>query len=250
MSSVFKRARRKLTRAITSPFAKLGQKIKSAGQRFVIKTIERNGGSVGTPQVSGGGASSELLIALLRSKSAISKAPFAPFTAIPVSNYLLTSHPAVEYYFHRPVHSRLECTPPILAGKFESNVSAWLHANVQPTDRVLLTGAENAYHALTIARIVQQGGKLKMLLPDGEVLSDVRLNLETNNLAHAVELVPIEEMSSVPDLQPTMIIHCSNAAESHGSNERNYDAPIFRISGGQVRSEDLPIERLDDRKVA
>ena len=172
---------------ILSPFQRLGQKTKRAAQRFVIKTVEKNN----VTNASSGGVpdalSSGLLLSLLSAQRPSEKEHLSSFQPLSIQDYLLTSHPHADFFYHRP--RDLATTPWILMGKFEVSVSAWIFSNVTSKDRVLILGGGEGYHALTVGKKVESTGKLFVLATSSEDRAVLELNIRSNRLEAAMKSV-------------------------------------------------------------
>lgn len=177
-----------LLRRCASPFQRIGNKLKVAAQRFVVKTIEKH-----SPVSSSSCAADGHLIALLkaRRKSQDFHSPLRQ--VIPVKDLLLTSHPRVDFFYHRPLD--LVETPWIVKGDYEPNVSAWILSNISRKDRVLIIGGGQGYHALTVAKQLEPTGQLLMIGQPSDDLEVVELNFRTNRLSASMTMMQSETLT-------------------------------------------------------
>jgi hypothetical protein len=230
---------------LLSPFQRLGQKAKKAAQRFVIKTVEKhnvmNASSGGVPDAF----SSGLLLSWLSARRPSENEHLPSFQALSIQDYLLTSHPHADFFYHRP--GDLAATPWILMGKFEVSVSAWILSNVNRDDRVLILGGDQGYHALTVAKKVESEGKLFVLATSSEDQAVLELNIRSNRLEASTKsaLVGTEFLKifsktldqAIQDFRPSKIL-----IEFPGQSGLDLDelnglgvSEVFIIEHGEVR---------------
>ena len=172
----WRRIRSKLLR----PFQRLGNKAKAAAQRFVIKTVDKNGGMNSSMGGAANGLSTGLVLSLLNARRPNEGVQLPSFQAVAVQDFLLTFHPRADFFFHRPLD--LASTPWILSGNFEESVSAWICSNVASNDRVLMIGAGEGYHALSVAKQIESAGQLHIVTLPSEEQDVLDLNFRTNRL--------------------------------------------------------------------
>ncbi len=214
----------KLGRKALSPFKKIGAKLKKEGQRFVIKTMERHEASKPIPPTPQAGVPNDLLIPLLRARRRTDRFQSTPIQAVPVDQYLLTSHPRADFFYHQPTD--LADTPWIVMGDFQPNVTAWICSSVPPDGRVLVIGGGQGYHLLSIANELTAGGKLLWLSPQGDERAVRELNLRSHRFEDRVELQALtpEELcgealpAALESFDPTMIVlDLPDSAEMHSA---------------------------------
>lgn len=171
---------------VLGPFQRIGHKLKYAAQRFVIKTVEKHSNVNASISNSSDAATVGLLLSVLgaRRKSEVFQTPL--LQTIPIKDYLLTSHPRVDFFYHRPLD--LAETPWMLKGNYESSVSAWICSNICREDRVLILGGGQGYHALSVAKQLESEGQLLVLARPSEDQEVFELNFRTNRLTAFVQL--------------------------------------------------------------
>lgn len=175
---------RRLLRNLARPFKKIAQKINESAQRYVIKTVKmHNARTVSDPLLPNKDALNidALLLAFLRSgqrhsslgQPQISQS-FATFLASP--GRIVTPHPKADFFYcpadeHRAVG--------LLAGQqFDETLTEYLGNNVSQGETVGLIGDFAGFHALTLANLLDDSGRV-CLLEDAE--SELtRLNLHAN----------------------------------------------------------------------
>lgn len=175
------KAPKKAIRLALSPFRKIGNGIKSSAQRFVMKTIQRNGGSIG-PTNASGSLGSDVLIDLLRTtQNTEHTEASAPYRGVNIGKYILTQHPHAKHFFFEPSIENYPKSPGILSGSFEVEVCAWINQNITSEQKVAVLNAEEGYHALSLLSKLncRENCLLASRESDDETLA---LNLSVNHM--------------------------------------------------------------------
>jgi hypothetical protein len=226
------------------PLNRVGFQIKKAAQRFVIKTVEKN-----ASLREGMGSSLDhagLMISLLRARRKSEESRAVALQAIPVKDFLLTSHPQVDFFYHRSTD--LAETAWIIRGDYEPNVSAWILSKITREDRVLIVGGGQGYHALTVAKRLEAIGQLVVVaFPTGD-LEAFELNFRTNRLDSFVQLHVLQSIETesfpkdlyarIQEFSPTIILVDQRGGMSidpmtlrgFGTNR------VFAVANGEIAS--------------
>lgn len=246
----------KLLKKVTLPFRFAGQKVKAEMQRFVMKTIQKQGGFHPNAPQAEGGLSAELVLSMLRNRTG-AESPVA-MQAIPVGELLLTKHPSGAYFYHRPDHQELEKTPAILEGTYEAAVSAWLHANVERSTNVLLIGSTEGFHELTLADKLTSL-KQMVIVHDVESRDHIELNLRTNGhdvgeLFAVISVKAFLQSSLVDSFAPGIVVVRDGYLDLIPHVEQAFPkAIVATVADGTVAISTQDVSSLSaqsDRKVA
>jgi hypothetical protein len=180
-----------------TPFRRLANSIKRSAQKFIVKSVEKQGLTGATGSDS---ASLDLVISLLQSDAGRRAPKQVGFSAIPVGSHFLLPHPIADLYYHFP--QDLIETAWILQGDFEPDVSAWICGHLEIDDKVIWVGCRQTYHALSAAKRIHQGSGSVFIATDQPSLELLALNLQVNRIEN-VELVSascVDRTDSITEL--------------------------------------------------
>lgn len=134
--------------------------------------------------------SDRLLLAAVKMAQGTHTVERAPtFSAVALGpDRLLATHSHEPFLYLDP--RELMQTPRIIAGCYEPGLHRCLVDLIQPGMRALEIGAGQGYHTLTLAALVQPGGKLLVMESDARLRAVLEDNLQAHELKTEVTLVP------------------------------------------------------------
>lgn len=189
-------------RALT-PFNRYERKLKQAAERFVVNTVKKRGlpsyhqkvelsmdttpeTLPGVVQASSNGTIN-LMLALLKAsqRAVVSKAK--TFEAISLGDgRLLVSHPSSAFMYASASNVRL--VPQLVLESYQEQATIAIEREVDTGDCVIILGAGQGYHMLSIASAVGEEGRVVAMESKSTELDILRMNIEAHALDQRVQV--------------------------------------------------------------